>query len=159
MCESGGEIMIKITGKVKTLKEIINSGEVLKTFEHGIRFKNDSCWNFKMNGFIGKIIELEKSELPNCDFQVKEYIWYFKKEWLEDIKEDIDFSKIEKDTPVMVWDNEDNPPEKRYFAEYKDGKKYCYNDGRTSWTIYNVDGVTEWNYLRLPTEEELKGAK
>ena len=147
--------MTKTTGKVKGLHDIMDSDKIKKIDKHGIDFEDDTHWSFNMNEFIGETIELETVK-TNYDFQAKGYIWRYKKEWLEDVKEEIDFSKLEKDTPVLVWNNEGDVPSKRYFAKYEDGEKYCYGNGKTSWSNNEVNDMFRWNHLRLPKEEELK---
>ena len=43
----------------------------------------------------------------------------------------------------------------RYFDKEVDGVAYCFERGRTSWTIEGYPSEP-WNYCRRPTEEELK---
>ena len=77
----------------------------------------------------------------------------------EDTKEDkepeVDWNKVEVDTPILVRDIEDTESAtvawlKRYFAEYKDGLVYTWINGRTSW---NEDCTTGWNYAKLAEDE------
>ena len=78
---------------------------------------------------------------------------------LEDYKEpEVDWSKVEVDTPILVRDNEDTESAtvvwlKRYFAEYKDGIVYAWTNGRTSW---NEDKMHGWKYAKLAESEETK---
>ena len=75
----------------------------------------------------------------------------------EDEKEpEIDWSKVEVDTPILVRDNEDTESAtvvwlKRYFAEYKDGLVYAWTNGRTSW---DEDKMHGWHYAKLAENEE-----
>ena len=69
---------------------------------------------------------------------------------------EVDWSKVEVDTPILVRDNEDTESAtvvwlKRYFAEYKDGLVYAWTNGRTSW---NEDKMHGWNYAKLAEDEE-----
>ena len=80
--------------------------------------------------------------------------------WLmEEYEEpEVDWSKVEVDTPILVRDNEDTESAtvvwlKRYFAEYKDGLVYAWTNGRTSW---NEDKMHGWNYAKLAEDEESK---
>ena len=78
--------------------------------------------------------------------------------WLmEEYEEpEVDWSKVEVDTPILVRDNEDTESAtvvwlKRYFAEYKDGLVYAWTNGRTSW---NEDEMYGWNYAKLAENEK-----
>ena len=64
---------------------------------------------------------------------------------------EVDWNKIEVDTPILVRDYEDGEWIKRYFAEYKDGKVYAWNGGRTGQT---ESYMTPWNYAKLSEDEE-----
>ena len=75
--------------------------------------------------------------------------------WLmEEYKEpEVDWSKVEVDTPILVSNSEDGDWYKRYFAKYN-GKVFARSDGRTSW---NETDVRAWDYAKLAeTEEECK---
>ena len=64
---------------------------------------------------------------------------------------EVDWNKIEVDTPILVKDYEDGEWIKRYFAEYKDGKVYAWNGGRTGQT---ESYMTPWKYAKLSEDEE-----
>lgn len=71
---------------------------------------------------------------------------------LEDCKEpEVDWSKVEVDTPILVRFNEHTSWVRRHFVKYEDGVIYAWNDGRTSWT---EDDVTAWNYAKLAESNE-----
>ena len=74
---------------------------------------------------------------------------------LEDYKEpEVDWSKVEVDTPILVRDNEDGKWIRSYFATYDDGVVYAWNSGRTSWS---EEYTTGWKCAKLAeTEEETK---
>ena len=71
---------------------------------------------------------------------------------LEDYKEpEVDWSKVEVDTPILVKDSEDEKWNKQHFAEC-DGKVVCaWLGGKTSWT---EDCVMGWKYAKLAESEE-----
>ena len=73
--------------------------------------------------------------------------------WLmEEYEEpEIDWSKVEVDTPILVANFETNGWSKRYFAKYEDGRVYAWSDGKTSWS---TDTVTRWKYAKLAESEE-----
>ena len=66
---------------------------------------------------------------------------------------EVDWNKIEVDTPILVKDYEDGEWIKRYFAKYKDGKVYAWNSGRTGQT---ESYMTPWKYAKLAESEESK---
>ncbi len=71
---------------------------------------------------------------------------------LEDYKEpEVDWSKVEIDTPILVRDGEDEEWNKQHFAEC-DGKVVCaWRGGKTSWT---EDCVMGWKYAKLAESED-----
>lgn len=70
---------------------------------------------------------------------------------LEDYKEpEVDWSKVEVDTPILVSNSEDGDWYRRYFAKYN-GKMFAWSDGRTSW---NETDVRAWDYAKLAETEE-----
>lgn len=76
---------------------------------------------------------------------------------LEDYKEpEVDWSKVEVDTPILVRSSDIEKWIKRYFAGYGDEHIYAWSDGCTSWTAYNNSDVTEWDYAKLADEGESK---
>ena len=72
--------------------------------------------------------------------------------WLGDdcSETEIDWTKVAMDTPILVRVNEYEEWEKRYFAEFKDGKVFAWNGGCTSW---NADSQCYWKYAKLAEEE------
>lgn len=71
---------------------------------------------------------------------------------LEEYEEpEVDWSKVEVDTPILVRDGEDEEWNKQHFAEC-DGKVVCaWRAGKTSWT---EDCVMGWRYAKLAESEE-----
>lgn len=71
---------------------------------------------------------------------------------LEDYEEpEVDWSKVEVDTPILVRNSEDEEWRKAYFAKYdKYGFVYTWRSGRTSWTEENL---CVWNFAKLPEDE------
>ena len=71
---------------------------------------------------------------------------------LEDYGEpEVDWSKVEVDTPILVRAYEDEDWLKRYFAKYENGTVYAWSCGCTSWseTVMN-----DWKYAKLAESEE-----
>ena len=73
--------------------------------------------------------------------------------WLmEEYEEpEVDWSKVEVDTPILVKNSEDEEWRKRHFAKYKNGNVYAWSDGLTSWTAYDK---MVWKYAKLAEDEE-----
>ena len=73
----------------------------------------------------------------------------------EDEKEpEIDWSKVEVDTPILVKFKEDKEWIKRHFAKYENGHVYAWKDSHTSWTSLHNDDVTFWSYAKLAEDEK-----
>ena len=75
---------------------------------------------------------------------------------LEDYEEpeepEVDWSKVEVDTPILVRHTEDEKWYKRHFAKCdKYGLVYTWKSGRTSWT---EEDLSVWSYAKLPESEE-----
>lgn len=74
---------------------------------------------------------------------------------LEDYKEpeepEVDWSKVEVDTPILVRQVEDGRWLERHFAKYEEGIVYTWQDGHTSWT---EDCMTAWKYTKLAESEK-----
>ena len=76
---------------------------------------------------------------------------------LEDYEEpkepEVDWSKVEVDTPILVRTVEGAEWFKRHFAKYEDGRVFVWNNGKTSWTAHDKL-MTDWNYAKLAESEE-----
>ena len=67
---------------------------------------------------------------------------------------EVDWSKVEVDTPILVRTVEGADWVKRYFAKYEDGMVYVWNLGRTSWSATYDKDVSAWPYAKLAESEE-----
>lgn len=76
--------------------------------------------------------------------------------WLmEEYEEpEVDWSKVEVDTPILVRGSENEEWNKRYFARYENETIYAWVNGRTSWTSIDSDYVYAWKYAKLAEQEE-----
>ena len=71
---------------------------------------------------------------------------------LEEYEEpEIDWAKVEVNTPILVRDSENEEWMKRHFAECKYGTVYAWRDGRTSWT---ENYMANWKFAKLIEDEE-----
>ena len=77
-------------------------------------------------------------------------IWLMK-EYEEPKEPEVDWSKVEVDTPILVRPRLDGEWVKRHFAEYKNGDVYAWDNGRTSWTVANE---IKWKYAKLAEDEK-----
>ena len=72
---------------------------------------------------------------------------------LEEYKEpEVDWSKVEVDTPILVRSYECEKWYKRYFAKYEDGVVYAWTNGCTSWSA--EEDMLPWKYAKLPESKE-----
>ena len=65
----------------------------------------------------------------------------------------VDWSKVEVDTPILVKNREDDMWREMHFAKYKNGNVYAWSDGQTSWSAYDM---MVWRYAKLAESEETK---
>ena len=76
-------------------------------------------------------------------------------QWLQsEHVEQVDWSKVKVDTPILIRESEQNPWLKRYFAKFKDGKVYAWNSGKTSWSIEDKTDMLCWKYAKLAESEQ-----
>ena len=78
-----------------------------------------------------------------------------KKQWLkQEHVEQVDWSKVKVDTPILVRNYESGDWTKRYFAKFVDGKVYAWIAGATSWSADGELDVTSWNCAKLAESED-----
>lgn len=76
-------------------------------------------------------------------------------QWLQsEHVEQVDWSKVKVDTPILVRDSEKAAWERRYFARFEDGEVSAWNGGLTSWTADDEKNVCIWKYAKLAESEE-----
>ena len=98
-----------------------------------------------------------------CDTVCRDCLFYGigcnrrKKKWLDqpafDPEKDIDWSKVPVDTPVIVWNTDEEY--RRYFSGIKDGRFSVYADGRTSWSS-TTGNICSWNHCKLYRPEDVE---
>ena len=77
------------------------------------------------------------------------------RDWLKsEHVEQVDWSKVKVDTPILVREYEERKWMRRYFAKFVDGKVYAWGDGATSWTADSEYDVASWNYAKLAESED-----
>lgn len=112
------------------------------------------------NGFAiknGKPCSCKTTNCDECDRQgnkksacTSETSFY---QWLtSEYKEpEVDWSKVEVDTPIFVGHSDSDLKIRRYFAYYKSGMVFAYSMGATSWS---TSDVTPWECAKLAKEDE-----
>ena len=105
------------------------------------------CNDFVIPGILGS---KQKCDVTDCDAcHMLQMIWL-----LEEYKEpEVDWSKVEVDTPILVRNSEDEVWIKRHFAKYENGEVYAWNNGYTRWT---ASDMAVWKYANLADGEEEK---
>lgn len=95
----------------------------------------------------GKISECH-GNCGYCIFGLDEICTQKRLEWLQqEYKEpEVDWSKVEIDTPILVKRHENAEWRARYFAGYIGDKVCAFNDGSKS---ENFSSITYWNYAKL----------
>lgn len=60
--------------------------------------------------------------------------------------QEVDWSKVENDDPILVRHGDDEEWNRAHFACYEDGKVYAWSGGKTSWT---ANSYMHWEYVKL----------
>lgn len=68
-----------------------------------------------------------------------------------EVEEEIDWSKVPINTPILVRDYEEHKWEIRNFAGYYFGKVHAFNINKTSKDYFSIQ---YWKYAKLKTTEE-----
>lgn len=112
----------------------------------------DAIREYKGDSFCADFVKPNILKSEYCDLdctmcRMLQAMWL-----LEDYEEpEVDWSKVEVDTPILVTHYEDEEWHRRYFAKYENGDVYAWDNGRTSWT---ENDVTAWNYAKLAESNE-----
>lgn len=112
----------------------------------------DEIREYKGDSFCADFVKPNILKSEYCDLdcsrcRMLQVIWL-----LEEYKEpEVDWSKVEVDTPILVKQGENGTWIERHFAKYKNGIIYTWKDGHTSWT---EDSMTGWKYAKLAENGE-----
>lgn len=99
----------------------------------------------------GKIFDCYGNSCEDCIFGATICPWERLKWLQEECKEpEVDWSKVEIDTPIYVRDSENEKWKKRYYAGYIGGKVCAFADGKKSEDFFSI---THWNYAKLAEQE------
>lgn len=123
----------------------------------------DKIWN------DGKVIGvIEDCKVTSCDKILHCNECIFNEEcdlnsqkWLvseyKDLAEDVDWSKVPVDTPVLVKHHETDKWMPRYFAGINgNGNVIAFEDGTTSWSDDGKNFTLSWEYAKLANPDDLK---
>ena len=121
---------------------VAEDNPALKQLLHLIQAKQKAKEHFE--AYLHDMNEWEK----NCAKAVKDAI----REACETGMAEVDWSQVEVDTPILVRYSEDFIWARRYFAEFKNGNVYAWNNGDTSRTAH--ERPTMWKYAKLAEGEE-----
>ena len=106
--------------------------------------------NFCNDFVMPNILKLVSCHGDCAKCRTLQMIWPLE-EYEEPKEPEIDWSKVEVDTPMLVKAIDNDKWNQRYFAKYKDGVVYAWDGGKTSW---NKDCMTSWKYAKLAESEE-----
>lgn len=125
----------------------------MKNYEkYADEIKNFGCEKSFCDEFImPHILNLSDCSRVHCSAcRLLQMIWL-----MEEYEEpEVDWSKVEVDTPILVRDNENTSWVRRHFAKYENGEIWAWRNSRTSWTVSNDDDITWWRYAKLAESEE-----
>lgn len=107
---------------------------------------SDFCKGF-IEPYILKSINTKCTNISCVRCTTYRMIWL-----LEEYEEpEVDWSKVEVDTPILVRDTEHEDWYKRYFSKYVNGVVCAWDNGYTSWT---ASDDCAWKYAKLAESEE-----
>lgn len=121
----------------------------MKNYEkYAEEIKNYNGNNF-CNDFVIPVIRKGCECLGSCEqCRMLQTLWL-----LEEYEEpEVDWSKVEVDTPILVRNHKSQEWDARHFAEYEDGVIYTWVGAGTSWTSNGK--MTAWRYAKLAENEE-----
>ena len=98
----------------------------------------------------GHLQPCRRTVCSNCDFNTTLGCSEEMQKWANsEYKErEIDWSKVPVDTPIYVWDNNDNRTYKRHFAGYDkiNNMIIAFDNGGTSWSSVTT---TKWDNAKV----------
>lgn len=125
----------------------------------------DRIWDSENDIGVTKDNEVKPCYEIRCNECIFDGRCVFKSQkWLvseyKDPTEDVDWSKVPVDTPILVKDYEDDGWLKRYFAGIDDdGNVTTFDGGATSWTDNGERLITDWKHAKLANPDDLKNSE
>ena len=112
--------------------------------------------SFAVNKETGEVLKCFKLPCRLCLFRGNG-CGDARRKWLDqpvvDPEKDIDWLEVPVDTPVIVWNTDEEY--RRYFSGIKDGRFSAYSDGRTSWSSI-TSNICYWNHCKLYRSEDIE---
>ena len=108
-------------------------------------------WGVDEDGKVIDCLSVDSEYCDGCIFHGVGYCSQKRLKWLQqEYKEpEVDWSKVEIDTPILVRVGEEEW-QKRYFAGYIFGKVGVFNSGSTS---ENFNSILFWDQAKLAEQE------
>lgn len=114
-------------------------------------------FTFALNKDTEEIVACTDFSCSNCTFNskhlngcAKEKFKWVDEEYIDTKEQEVDWSNIPVDSPILVKDLLGTSWRKRYFAKYDCGGVYAWNDGKAS---YTADSMNFWAYAKLAEVE------
>lgn len=122
----------------------------MKNYEKYAEEIKKNEWDNTCKDFIEPIILKMDGCDGNCtNCRLIQMLWLFE-EYKKPKEPEVDWSKVEVDTPILVGDASDKIWLRRHFAKFENGKVYTWFGSGTSWT---VSATMKWNYAKLAETE------
>lgn len=122
----------------------------------------DKIWKNGSDISVTKDNKVRSCDITPCSECIFDDVCGFKtQKWLvsecKDPAEDVDWSKVPVDTPILVRDYEDDEWIKRYFAGInEDGNVIAFDSGATSWSDDGENLTVNWKQAKLANPDDLK---
>ena len=114
-----------------------------------IRRYND--YNFCKDFIMPNILKSDNCRDIHCDAcNMFQMLWLLE-EYEKPEEPEIDWDKVEVDTPILVRQGKTGDWLERHFAKYENGTVYAWVDGQTSWT--GADEI-KWKYAKLVEDQK-----
>lgn len=115
----------------------------------------DEIKGYKGLNFCGDVVLPHVLKSEDCGDITCNRCYMLQMIWLlEEYEEpEVDWSKVEVDTPILVRNSEDEVWIRRHFAKYENGEVYAWDNGYTRWT---ASDMAVWKYANLADGEEEK---
>lgn len=123
-------------------------------------YYNDAILDLAFHGHSIAVVNGEPKSCivtpcSECDFHDSDECLEARWNWANsEHEEKVDWTKVKKDTPVLVRNHTNACWIRRYFAEFMDNRVYVYNDGCTSWSASSKGW---WKYAKLSPITDEKG--
>lgn len=144
----------------KEIKRYVLEAFYKEGFRYMARYKNGDLWLYKRKPWKDGVLW----QVEYCDGAPSHgnFPCFADISWDDEEPFDIgkflgivDWTKVPKDTKVLVWDNPRDIKKKRYFSSYEPGATFpfmVYCEGTTSWT--GEKETVGYSYCELFKDEE-----